>query len=629
MPTTKIRISLDSVYVCDSADVWGDGEWHFTASIDGNPVGSPATEFVAQDEGTIVLPPADWSAEVDVSGKGPGDTVVVDFTGIDKDVLSDDDLGAVRATFAHPFPAVQITLISPKQKGFLLLPDHQYYRLAVTVAVSEEKATATLSGPGAVAVSRQADGSVTFSTVAGQLVPRVEICPVVPTPAPPSAMPRRPTLPAGPAVGRDTGDAMPLLLSPVPGKRNDLANPAVIPHLSDADPDLTEKAARIAVTFLNPGDLDVAGLVWTVKWGPVAFVGGNTGPWVYVRGTSLAGNAAADDKAEIEVRWGTDKGDPLATFRAWVGPVKTALYRVNVMMGSNPANSPTSILSANDINDQMRMARVLLWQVGIDLKPDPNTTCWDGATTNDLSAAPAAAGTPAVPLPAGMFMVRVAQNSQTTNVNINAPSSAGHLNFRPGVLNIGYIRNTPAGRAAAQDILGVPTAPPNERSSEIPTPSWVIPSGVAPDGTPANPVQMALFPRTKQASFDAAYTTKRKQTDPTFAAADLERLYSVVVPANWGPAVNGGDRGMNIAHEVGHALGLFHRGSGGHNNGAPPATSDDLVSSVAVVGGATKVYGHPWHENVMSYGYVNTTPPRSLDFDILQAPVMRRHPAVT
>lgn len=41
--------------------------------------------------------------------------------------------------------------------------------------------------------------------------------------------------------------------------------------------------------------------------------------------------------------------------------------------------------------------------------------------------------------------------------------------------------------------------------------------------------------------------------------------------------------------------------------------------------------GHPWNENVMTYGYggAHAAAPRALDIDLIQAPVIRRHPACT
>jgi hypothetical protein len=431
-------------------------------------------------------------------------------------------------------------------------------------------------------------------------------------------MPGRPPLPAALAAGIDTADAQPTVLFPIPANLNAMANPSVIPALEKTNPNLNTLAARLAVTFVAPGDLDTSYLVWKVKSGPAEIIGSPEGPVILVRGTS---GAAADAMAEFEVHWGSDTGNLMAIYRAWVGAVKTAYYRVNIIMGSKASKSPVPMISPQNIDNQMKMARLLYWQVGIDLKPDTNKTTYDGAATVDDAGNA---------LPDGIFMVKAAKDNWTTNVDIDHPSMAGHLNFRPGVLNIGYIRYTPSDRAAAQDILGVAKKPPEEKLSGTPSVSWVFPSGIALDPLVTKEVHMKVFERERQSSLDTAYINLRKKTDPGFTKADLDRLYSVVVPASWtgGGSGDSPDRGVNVSHELGHALGLMHRGSGGHDDGKL-GESDDAVSSRKKVGTKFKKYGHPWNENVMSYGYLNGGAPRALDIDLIQAPVVRRHPAVT
>src|SRR6266850_6953395 len=132
MPVNKIKISFVSVSVKDSADIWGDGDWVFKATIDGKAVGNPKTEFVAKERGIITLPP-EWSSEVDVNAKAQvSDRVKVTFSGTDLDWISDDDLGEVSYEFKYPFSQNKsIYLESPVQKGWLFFPDHQYYTLQV------------------------------------------------------------------------------------------------------------------------------------------------------------------------------------------------------------------------------------------------------------------------------------------------------------------------------------------------------------------------------------------------------------------------------------------------------------------------------------------------------------------
>ena len=168
MPVTKIKISFDRVFVKDTCDLWGDGDWRLRATIDGVAVGhpDPKHEFTARDQQWIVLPEAQWSRVVDVSAKGPGTKVQATFGGVDVDLISDDDLGTVTAEFKFPYrKEVTFTLNSPKMPGGLFFPDYQAYTLQMSMKVVEEVATTTLTGPTSISVSRQNNGSETLSTI--------------------------------------------------------------------------------------------------------------------------------------------------------------------------------------------------------------------------------------------------------------------------------------------------------------------------------------------------------------------------------------------------------------------------------------------------------------------------------
>jgi hypothetical protein len=603
MPVTKIKITFDKVYVRDSADIWGDGEWHFTAKVEGKQVGDPSIEWVAKEKQSIQLPAKEWSTIVDVSAKKPSETVKVSFSGIDKDVISDDDLGEVKLELKYPFKKeFSQWLYSPVIKGWLFMPDHQYYVLMVKVQIMEVKATQAVTGPGSVLVNRAHDGSSTFSTLAGAAItPRVEVCPVVPPPASPSILPKRPTFPAELAPGKDTPQSLPTPVWPLPAL-NKIANPSLIPVLAANDPDLLLKAGRLAVTYVEPGDLDMSFLTWHAKEGPVEFVGGNSGPEVFVRGTDDA--KSADKMATIEVRWDGDKGPLLATFRAWVGVIKQVPYRINIITGSKPITSP--VLTPANVHNHLQMARVIHWQAGIELVPDPDKTCWDGASTTAFD---------------GVFTVPAAKDNWTNGVNIDATPIATRLNYHPGCINIAYVRSCSQNRAVACDRGELKST--KQEDSGSPSASWILPSGVPPDD-PAKKVTLLSMPPTNRtaqpAPGDSSYIKARQKVDASFKKDDLKKLCGVLAPSIWDSNHDSPDWGVNMAHELGHVLGLRHRGSGDSNN---PPLSEDGLNCKDVKG---KKRGHPWNENVMTYGYANGGVARAIDIDILQAPIVRKFP---
>jgi hypothetical protein len=609
MPVTKIKIKFDRVWVDNDGDVWGDGEWKFNAQIDGTQVGDPNHEFNAVEGQWIDLPEAQrWFKEVDVSAKGPGTTVRATFSGVDVDVFSDDDLGQVTAEFAFPYRAERtFPLTSPTMPGGFLRSAYQAYKLQITVSVVEMIATTTLSGPTSISVSRQADGSSTLSTINGTAVtPRVEVCPVVPVPANAfTRLPQRPALPGGLTPGAATAHAATIPLSPAPAALNALVNPSVIPILAATDANLDNKVARLAVTYVEPGNLDVNMLTWHITSGPAVFVGENRGPLVKVRGTGTA----ADTMAEFEVRWDGQNGPLLAKYRAWVGKVGRIPYRINLLDGNNAASMASSLLSPADVDGHMQVAKVIYWQIGLLFEADTNATLFEGAVASGTT---------------GVYNVTVLSNNHTRMVNMNLTPAATRYNFRPGVINIAYIRSTVQQRAVASDIQGV--SGNDENLDGTPSTSWVKPSGVTMDAA-AKKVTMKTFSSSKRQQNkgpgDGGFIVGRHTNDASFTAATMGQLYACMIPSDWWQPNRQDQSGVNLAHELGHVLGLRHRGSGDSGN---PPRSDDGVNSPDL---KNKTRGHPWHENIMTYGYGgNADPPINLDLDLIQAAVVRRHPAI-
>ncbi len=608
MPVTKIKIHFLGVYVREDCDMWGDGEWKFRASIDGVAVGDPNLEFTARDKQWIVLPEASWSRVVDVSAKGPGDKVIVRFSGVDVDVFSDDDLGAVSAEIGWPFDEKTIPLESPKMSGGLFFADYQAYHLRIQVTVLERFASATITGPGAIAVSRQHDGSSTFTTVAGNaMTPTVRVCPIIPVPANGlTQLPAEPAVPAEVAAGGATpfAAAIPITTGMA---FNDLVNPSVIPIMSPTDPNVATRAAKLAVTWCRPADLDVSMLTWHVKSGPAQIVGSNRGIWVLAVGTGAVDNVMS----EFEVRWDGPTGPLLTTYRAWVGKIGKIPYRINILDGSTNASKASLVITPAQVNGHMDVAKVLYWQAALLFEADTTVTTFEGAT---------ASGT------AGVYNVTVASNNHTRNVNMNLVPAATRYNFRPGVINIAYIRSMIQGRAVASDIQGVSGA--NKDLDGTPSNSWVKPSGVPQDAA-AKKVIMKTFPpmnrKTSPGPGDKGFIATRHAADATFTSATMRQLYACMLPSDWWLPDSQQQSGSNLAHELGHVLGLRHRGNGDANF---PPRGDDGVDSPD----ATKKHpmrGHPWTENVMTYGYGTAgVNPLNLDIDYIQAFVIRQHPAI-
>lgn len=596
MAVTKIWVCLNAVFVEDDSDFWGPGEWYLTATIDGKPVGDPKHEFVARSQQWLALRPTDqWSAQIDVSGRGPGSTVPISLKGREDDVFSDDDLGQVSAALKYPYKR-EMNVTIPAS----IVKKKRYYWLNLIVKILEEKATLGPLGPAQLFVNRQASGTDTISTVSGaQIIPRVEICPVVPTPAP-TSLPPRPVFPVALAAGKVMPQAAAVPLTATLDL-NALPNPAVIPILSKSDPDIAKKAARVAVTYIEPGNLDTSYFSWFVKSGPAAFYGDTDGKMeVLVYGT---GAGASDLEVIIELRWDGATGPLLATFRAWVGKPMQIPYRALIL---TPAKASLKVRTTPaDAAKHIAMANALLWHAALQLVPDTDATAWDSAVSSGN----------------GIFQITLSSKNVgfTVGINDNLPPVATRLNFRPGVLHICYIKSSKSG-----GIAGVATDRPqlsgaNETLAGTPSPSWVQPSGVPPDGA-AGSVTMKTMPKSARgkSAGDKAYLKAR-----ALAANAMDQLFGLIMADYTVPADP--DWGQTIAHETGHVLGLLHRGNAGYfsdSTTAPPTAgakrdpSDDGIND-------PKGNGYPWWENIMCYGYT-----LSQDFDILQAKVIRRHPVL-
>jgi hypothetical protein len=93
MPVQTLAVRFACISVRDDSDSWGAGEWHLHATVNGQRVGNPRTEFVVRTGDLFIPPQEDWTEVVDVSGHSDGDQVEIKFRVIEADLFSDDDLG--------------------------------------------------------------------------------------------------------------------------------------------------------------------------------------------------------------------------------------------------------------------------------------------------------------------------------------------------------------------------------------------------------------------------------------------------------------------------------------------------------------------------------------------------------
>jgi hypothetical protein len=643
---TKIKVSLVNVHVNESDAFWGAADWYLYALADDKYIGRSDLRFEARTNRPLVLGPG-WELVVNTAGKAPGESVAICLWVIHKGIFSEVNLGEVRARVNHPFNTrdLEIPPLDSTAVG-----GHSYFNAQFQVTLEEEFAT-THAGPGRVPVRRNAAGNVkSFSTVKGIPVrPRVEVCPVIPVPALPTHLPGRPSQPRGLMGGRATPAAQ-ITNAPMAPALNSIPNPAVIPILDPRDANLANKQARLTVTYYEPGDLDTSKFHWRVVSGPAVIIGSADGPTINVRGTRTV---VADTMAVFEVRWENDSGPLLATYRAWVGKLGTVRYRVTFLDGRDGHWPVSTVMTSAVANNIMQVVKAIYYQAGLMLLPDDNVKGYDGATL----------------FPAGntnaIFRTTVSNNLHTRNVDVDVISRSTRYNFRPGIINFVVVQSTLQRNANAVERNGIAgTAGKtivkdgqlkyiyDEKGSiknldGSPSASWIKPSGVLLDKAGMKLTLKTIGPtdRVNQAKgIDQAYVISRNSAKEPFTAAMMGQLYACVVPVVWGrenltgvppnpPAWSRGlyvwKCGVNLAHELGHILGLAHRGSGGWGV-APPAGRKTFPSADGMdCPDATGfIKGHPWLQNIMCYGYYSLIPPPCHNIDLIQATVVRTHPAI-
>jgi hypothetical protein len=564
----RIRVTFCSVDVLNDADTFGTGEWYFVAEVDGRPVGNRDRIFNAEEGRSISLPEAQWSIAINVTGRDlDSNPVRVRFQGFDQDVISDDDLGTVEYRLRRNVQQGNFRSIRTATRYYIL-----HYRVELSVG-----GAFGLHPADAVFATREHNGSVGYTTVLGQsFSARMEFCPVRPTPADIVLPPRPPV----------TG---PLAL--LPPERNDAAtnvspgdpinivpNPSAIPILTAAGAN-AQTAARVEFSYYHPLTLNFADndprLEWTwvpTSGGTVRFVGQPRGRKVLVYGTAAG-------EGRLEVRF---QGALFASYRALVMAVKQIPFRANILNGPTAASQPRS--TPGNVRDHIAIANRFLRQMALELTPDADWTATHDARPTGIP---------------GIFRIRVAAGV-TRNIGVTGWARATRLNYRQGVFNFAYIHSDRDGNLGAACDYPANNAGNSITDNGTPSTSWVLPSGVLPDGA-AGTVTMNLL--------------GDRMRDP----AAFPRLYAMyVTDGNGDPAVLASQQTYagTIAHELGHVLGLGHRVEG------PDATQPTgLVANGIFFDGLTT----PPEENVMHW--VNPTT-LAQDFDIIQTRAAHRSPVV-
>lgn len=587
MAATVILIQLKSVVVLDRRS---HGEWSFEVSAkhlpsnrNESPRNASGGPFEAITRRTIdlgdacafmvTIAPDDTRIEITVAGHDSGGG---GGTG---------DLGKVLVTLN--IPIMHNYDISLRSSAGLFTA-----RVLVSVTRDPEREA------GEITTISTAPGGGNYNTIHDGMQSRVvHICPVIPVPWATGipAVPRR-------LASLSASDPEALHIVAEDGRLNALVNPAVIPVLDPSRTWFDSRVARIRITQFRPRNLDLRKLVWKAVTDNIRFFDGGPGKTevkgvdsreVKAYGVRRGNN---DAMGTIEVRW-DEPGQPLlAVYRAWVGRAKYLHYRANIIKCSSSAIGGHAILNPTVtpamIRNRFRFNAMLMWQVGIRLVPDPDDTCYNGAVSKGN----------------GIFEVSLRAN-QTWNMNPGDTDANYYptiLNQREGILNICYIySHAPVNFSGlARDRRRSP-ASTTETQGGSPSTSWVFPTGVYPDGGGRTVRMMTLEP-----------SPLRPETQRSLAGdGNLEHVCGLVV-------VNGAAiiRDANTeSHEIGHMLGLLHRGSGQYD---PHGAMQPSIDNVNHMAGPNVGKGHPWDENIMGYSAYD----RAQDFDLIQAKVMRRHP---
>ena len=579
MAATKVKIALKSVAVHDDADMLGAGEWCFQCQVVRAPSGEVIpfgdTASVFEVNGGDTITPG-WS--VDLTMQSDDTQLEVRISGRDEDLVVDDDLGQVKAFLNTPIVhGYDLHLLSNKGN----------YTANITVEVLAQ--TDTTAGP--VTTIVQNSNSSTYNSLYDEMLSKmVHICPVIPVPWGTGIPPI--------ADGVQDLSASPqenLAIAPGETKSNALVNPSLIPDIDPADPGFEDKCARIRITQFRPADLDLSKLIWRATSN--VFFWDGKGSKLEIKGGRevrcygvVTGDG--DEPATIEVHWDSEGTPLLATFRAWVGKPRYVWTRANIIRcsaataGGVPLKNPST--SPADIKTQMAYNNIILWQAGIQMAADTDTTCYNGAVWKDE----------------GIFEVSQPQN-YTFNVPDDPQIVAPLLNARDRVFNVAYLHSVAGSPTLNGMATDRRTSPPEGTTQlgDAPSASWVAPTGVFPDEDAITVTMKCMGPSAKRSA----------DQKPLCGDGAIDSICGCIMTRQ-GATLAGS---LTLAHELGHVLGLHHRGCGGKE-------TQHSYDGVDHKSGLWADCGHPWIENLLTYG-PNTC---RQDIDLIQTMRIRTHPLV-
>ncbi|MFI5380358.1 MAG: OmpA family protein [Tepidisphaerales bacterium] len=423
---------------------------------------------------------------------------------------------------------------------------------------------------------------------------------------------------------------------------NKIKNPGGIVILSGGDQSDTKKVAKIEITKMEKDFSwtdDDARISWWIVGGQAAEVGKAK----YEGKAGFRDDESAKRGKKIQV-YGTQAGDVLiqpysggyayGMFRANVVPLRQVKYRLNriftkasttlsdvtfkiahffnsntTALPPRPAREPTA--SHAVAKRHITVVNIYLRQAGIEMIPDDSA---EAATSTGNNAI----GQPALDAKVvdvtkdsdGHFDVEVNDTALTFGASSSDSKSAIRINARNEVVTFAYIHSQGDSTALATALLCPQNHAPKPRvdppraytkpsytlpDKGVPSSSLTPKTGI-PGDTPVGEVKMiVLFP-------DVAWQGNSPAT------RDINLLWGIIVPTtsiDGSSSATGGDATIlayanTLAHEVGHVLGLGHRG--------------DLAN------GVTDGLNTPGRKNLM---HPTEPPPQAENIDLIQVKAIR------